>query len=343
MTSENDTKEIQNLIDKMLKGQQRAIGRLMTLVENNVEMASLITKLIYPYTGNAYIIGVTGAPGSGKSSLINCAVEFYIKQGKKVGVIAVDPTSPFSGGAILGDRIRMKDKFLENNVFIRSMANRGQLGGLARATKDMVKILDAAGFDIILIETVGVGQSEVEIFKSAHTTVVIVVPGLGDEIQTIKAGIMEITDIFVVNKKDYPGADRKVAELEAMLELSDKMEIKEFLHTVMTDSFTNRSKWRPPIIQTNALMGENIEQFINAVENHKVYLTDHNELTQRLKLKYKSEVLDILKYKLTQNIEDLIYNNPKINSFIEKIVMKEKDPYTISEEILLKFIHLGEN
>lgn len=342
MISENDSKEIETLISKMRDGQQRATGRLMTLVENNVEMASVITKLIYPFTGNAYIIGITGAPGSGKSSLINCAVEFYVKQGKKVGVIAVDPTSPFSGGAILGDRIRMKDKFLENNVFIRSMANRGQLGGLARATKDMVKILDAAGYDIILIETVGVGQSEVEIFKSAHTTVVIVVPGLGDEIQTIKAGIMEITDIFVVNKKDYPGADRKVAELEAMLELSEKMEVKEFLHTVKVDKKVGGAKWITPIIQTNALMGENIEQFIDAVEKHREFLTVHNELTSKLKLKYKSEVLDILKFKLTQNIEELIYNNPKINSYIEKIMMKEKDPYTISEEILLKFIHLGE-
>ncbi|MCP4760270.1 MAG: methylmalonyl Co-A mutase-associated GTPase MeaB, partial [archaeon] len=249
MTVDIKESEIDSLIERMRNGNQRAIARLMTFVEKDVNIASDIIKKIYPFTGKAYIIGVTGAPGTGKSSLINSMIENFLKLGKKIGVVAVDPTSPFSGGAILGDRIRMKKNFSVKDVFIRSMANRGQLGGIARATKDMVKVLDAAGYDIILIETVGVGQSEVDIFKSAHTTVVIVVPGLGDEIQAIKAGIMEITDIFVVNKMDFQGADRKVADLEGMLDLNEKIEVNIKTHSA---TVVKTKGWRPPIIKTNA-------------------------------------------------------------------------------------------
>ncbi|MHA1728070.1 MAG: methylmalonyl Co-A mutase-associated GTPase MeaB [Promethearchaeota archaeon] len=344
MNSEKE-REIDALIEKMKDENergiisQRATARLMTYVENDVELASYIVKNIYPFTGNAYIIGITGAPGSGKSSLITSMIEIYIKMGKRIGIIAVDPTSPFTGGAILGDRIRMKRNFSSNDVFIRSMANRGQLGGIARATKDMAKVLDAAAYDIILIETVGVGQSEVEVFKSAHTTVVIVVPGMGDEIQAIKAGIMEITDIFVVNKMDLPGADRKVTELEAILDLSEKISIKNSKHSVKV---VRSEGWRPPIIKTNAIKGQNISEFINLIIKHKQFLVDNNQMMQRLNVKYKNEVLDILKYKLTEDIEELIYHNPHINEYIQKIISKKNDPYTISEEIFLKFVHMGE-
>jgi len=200
-----------NLIDQLIEGNPRAAARLITIVENDIETAEKIVNNIYNKTGNAYILGVTGAPGSGKSTFISTITKLFVDKGKKVGIICVDPTSPLTGGALLGDRIRMKQNFTLENVFIRSMANRGQLGGLARATEDVIKILDAYGCDIIIVETVGVGQSEVDIFKSAQTVVVLLVPGLGDDIQAIKAGIMEIVDIFVVNKMDLAGADRKVA------------------------------------------------------------------------------------------------------------------------------------
>jgi LAO/AO transport system kinase len=331
--------EVDSLIAKLQSGNQRAIARLMTFVENDMELASYIIKKIYPLTGNAYLIGVTGAPGSGKSSLINSMTEEYVKKGKKVGIIAVDPTSPFTGGAILGDRIRMKKNFKIRDVFIRSMANRGQLGGIARATKDMVKILDAAGYEIILIETVGVGQSEVDVFKSAHTTVVIVVPGLGDEIQAIKAGIMEITDIFVVNKMDLEGAERKVAELEAMLDLNEKIGQSK---KNKSSRLLKAEGWRPPVIKTNALIGENVPEFLMHISQHERFLVDNNQMVQRLSIKYKNEVLDILKYNLTQNIEELIYNNPKIEDYIKSIITKKNDPYSISEEILNRFIQLND-
>ena len=339
MISDKQLIKIDDLIKKLEKNNQRAIARLMTMVENDIELAAEIIKKIYGLTGNAYIIGVTGAPGSGKSSLITQMTEHYVKQGKKVGVVAVDPTSPFSGGAILGDRIRMKKNFNIEDVFIRSMANRGQLGGIARATKDIVKVLDAAKYDIIIIETVGVGQSEVEIFRSTHTTVVIAVPGLGDEIQAIKAGIMEITDVFVVNKMDFPGADKKVRELESMLNLSEAIVVDNNCHTVQ---FEKSDGWRPPVIKTNAITGENIKEFLDLTKKHHQYLIESGFIKNRLNMKHRSEILDILKYQLTKNIENLIYNNPKIESFIEKLRNKKGDPYSISEEIIDKFIHMEE-
>ena len=206
------------LTQKLISGNTRAAARLITFVENDINAAEDIINSIYKHTGKAYILGITGAPGTGKSTFISTLIKIYVDLGKKVGIVCVDPTSPLTGGALLGDRIRMKQLFSLNNVFIRSMANRGQLGGLARATEDVIKILDVYGCDLIIVETVGVGQSEVDIFKSAHTVVVLLVPGLGDDIQAIKSGIMEITDIFVVNKMDLPGSDKKVAEIMQMLE-----------------------------------------------------------------------------------------------------------------------------
>ncbi|MHA1414151.1 MAG: methylmalonyl Co-A mutase-associated GTPase MeaB [Promethearchaeota archaeon] len=205
--------DLNDLIEKLLQGNTRATARLITIAENDIVKAEEIVKKIYKHTGNAYILGITGAPGSGKSTFISTLTKKLIDRGKKVGIICVDPTSPLSGGAILGDRIRMKQHFSLDNVFIRSMANRGVLGGLARATEDVIKILDVYGCDFIIVETVGVGQSEVDIFRSAHTVAVLLVPGLGDDIQVIKAGIMEITDIFVINKMDLPGAILKLEKI----------------------------------------------------------------------------------------------------------------------------------
>lgn len=334
-----DSAEIDDYVEKLLSGNKRAAARLMTMVENSIDVAAQIVEKIYPHTGNAYIIGVTGLPGSGKSSIINWLIQKYVDMGKKVGVVAVDPTSPFSGGALLGDRIRMKRNFSVRDVFIRSMANRGQLGGLARATNDVVKVLDVAGYDLILIETVGVGQSEVEIFKCAHTTVVLTVPGTGDEIQAIKAGLMEITDIFVVNKMDLTGADRKVANLEAMLDLEENVRVDENRHTV---TIARTKGWRPPIQKTNAVSGENIDKLIELIEKHRQYLSENELMDGRLNLKFKSEVLELIKYRMTQHVERLVYKNERIDEFIREIMDKKRDPYIVSEEILLKFIHMGE-
>lgn len=333
------TTELRNLIDQLKSGNRRAVARLITHVENGgPEIAKNIIKEIYPLTGKAYILGITGAPGSGKSTLTNQIASEYLKAGKKVSIIAVDPTSPFSGGALLGDRIRMKPNFTNKNLFIRSMANRGKLGGLAMATKDVLHVLDAYGSDVIIVETVGVGQSEIDIFKSAHTTLVIMPPGMGDGIQAIKAGIMEITDIFVVNKMDRDGADKRVNELQTMLDISDKIDVDSPNHSIRV----LRSKgWRPPVIKTNGLTGENVPILLDEIKKHGDFIITSGLKKQRLIFRYKHYVVDILKYFLLKNIEKIVFSNPKINEFIEKILSYEKgnDPYSISDAIMEVFLN----
>ncbi len=323
-----------DLTKSLIKGNTRAAARLITIVENDIEAAEEIINSIYQYTGKAYILGVTGSPGSGKSTFISTLTKSYIDLGKKVGIICVDPTSPLTGGALLGDRIRMKQYFSLDNVFIRSMANRGQLGGLARATEDVIKILDAYGCDIIIVETVGVGQSEVDIFKSAHTVVVLVVPGLGDEIQAIKAGIMEITDVFVVNKMDLPGADKKVADIMQMLEFkkSYKYESED-----ISDKFAKINQWTPEITKVNSKTGENFDKLLKLINKHKTFLQDSGVISNYMKNRIKSETIQILKYKLTKKAEELINSNNKIEEFIEKAIKKSLDPYSLAGEILKLF------
>ena len=319
------------LIEKLLEGNTRAAARLITLVENNIDVAEKIINSIYKNTGNAYILGITGAPGSGKSTFISTLIKILIDQGKKIGIICVDPTSPLTGGALLGDRIRMKEHFSLENVFIRSMANRGQLGGLARATDDTIKILDAYGCDIIIVETVGVGQSEVDIFKSAHTVVVLLVPGLGDEIQAIKAGIMEITDIFVVNKMDLGGADKKVSEITQMLELHKTFKYES---EKISENFAKIKRWTPEIIKVNSRTGENFVILLDKISKHKEFLEKTGTISNYLKNRIKTETLQILKQKLTKKIEELLHSNEVVEKYINEVIEKSLDPYSMANLII---------
>ena len=320
-----------DLIKKLLTGNTRAAARLITLAENDIEAAENIINAIYRYTGKAYILGITGAPGSGKSTFIATLTKIYAEQGKKIGIVCVDPTSPLTGGALLGDRIRMKDNFSIQNVFIRSMANRGQLGGLARATEDIVKILDAYGCDLIIVETVGVGQSEVDIFKSAQTVVVLLVPGLGDDIQAIKAGIMEITDIFVVNKMDLAGASRREADLIQMLELGMNYKYES---EKVGENFPLKSNWTPEIIKVNSISGENFSELVELINKHRTFLSKSGVLADYQKNRIKSETLQILKHKITKKVEGLISSNPTIDEYIRLVMDKSLDPYSMANLII---------
>ncbi len=272
---------VQQLVVEILKGNRKAIAKAITLVESNNIEGQKLASLLYSHTGEAHIIGITGPGGVGKSTLVEKLAKELRNKGKSVGIIAVDPTSPFSGGAFLGDRIRMQGLSLDEGVFIRSMATRNNPGGLARATKDTVRILDASGKDVVIVETVGAGQSEVNVVGVAQTIVVVLAPGFGDEIQAIKAGMMEIGDIFVMNKADQENADRAVIDIQAMLGLSDK-----------------KSKWNPPIIKTIATTGDGTLQLLEKINEHRKYL-EGNGGSMRQKTLIEMEVIEAIKQKTT--------------------------------------------
>jgi len=326
------------LTQKLISGNTRAAARLITFVENDINAAEDIINSIYKHTGKAYILGITGAPGTGKSTFISTLIKIYVDLGKKVGIVCVDPTSPLTGGALLGDRIRMKQYFSLNNVFIRSMANRGQLGGLARATEDVIKILDVYGCDLIIVETVGVGQSEVDIFKSAHTVVVLLVPGLGDDIQAIKSGIMEITDIFVVNKMDLPGSDKKVAEIMQMLEFRKNY---KYDSKVLGKKYAKIEQWTPEITKVNSRTGENFDTLLDLIKKHKKFLEESGVISNYLKNRITNETLQILKYKLTEKVEKLLKTNIKIEQHINQAMQKSLDPYSMAN-LIIKMLGLEE-
>lgn len=268
------------LVQRLLTGDRRALARILTIIENASTDAETVQAALYPHTGRAWVVGVTGAPGTGKSSLVNTLAKAYRARNETVGILAVDPTSPFTGGAILGDRIRMRDLAGDKGVFIRSMATRGSLGGLARATRDAIRVLDAAGFDWILVETVGAGQSEVDIVRAAYTTLVIEAPGLGDEVQAIKAGILEIADVLVVNKADRPGVENTVRSLKTMLEIGHPVSRAQTIShhgqqmtvEALPDSHSD-SMWIPPIVKTIATDEQGIDELVSAIDSHRKYLS----------------------------------------------------------------------
>ena len=312
---------MKDIADKVLKGDPRSIARLITLAENSDPEATSALKDIHPHTGNAYVIGITGVMGGGKSTLICELTREYRKQGKKVGIIAIDPTSPFSGGALLGDRVRMMELAMDDGVFIRSMGTRGMLGGLTSAVYDVVEILDASGKDIVIIETVGVGQAEVDVIKIADTTLVVVVPGLGDYIQTLKAGVMEIADIYVVNKADCDGADQTVAEIQSLVDISCDNKDRE-----------------TPVLTTVAKENKGVKELVDEIKKHSDYLKKTHKFETQRRQRYEAELVEIIRKRLMNFIFDESKFKDKVEKLIDQISRKQVDPYTAAEEILGKIL-----
>ncbi len=306
-----------DLAQGVLRRDRRSVARLMTAIENEDPDSRAAISELYPHTGNAYTVGVTGPPGSGKSTLIGQLAKQYRKQGKKVGIIAVDPSSPFSGGAFLGDRIRMQELSGDEGVFVRSMATRGSLGGLARSTADLVSVLDAFGCDIIFVETVGAGQSEVDVIKLADTIVLVMAPGLGDDIQAIKAGIMEIGDIIVVNKADRENAERTVLDIMEALELD-----------------TERKEWSPSIVKTIAISNEGVEKLVEKLEEHRSFLRKSG--VGRRKMKGEIQLLEAVKARLAETVMADLRKDPDYENIVEKIASRQLDPYEAATALVNK-------
>ncbi|MBW8737516.1 MAG: methylmalonyl Co-A mutase-associated GTPase MeaB [Streptomyces turgidiscabies] len=310
--------DVPTLVAQAREGRPRAVARLISLVEGASEQLREVMAALAPLAGNAYVVGLTGSPGVGKSTSTSALVTAYRQQGRRVGVLAVDPSSPFSGGALLGDRVRMSDHASDPGVYIRSMATRGHLGGLAWAAPQAIRVLDAAGCDVILVETVGVGQSEVEIAAQADTSVVLLAPGMGDGIQAAKAGILEIGDVYVVNKADRDGADSTARELNHMLGLGQSR---------------SAGDWRPPIVKTVASRGEGVDELVEALEKHRAWMEERGVLAERRRARASHEVETIAVTALRERIGDL-HGDRRLSALAERIVAGELDPYRAADELI---------
>ncbi|HUP48556.1 MAG TPA: methylmalonyl Co-A mutase-associated GTPase MeaB [Thermoanaerobaculia bacterium] len=309
--------DLDALADGIRAGQYRALAKAITLVERDEPQAQRLLAGIYPSTGNARVVGITGSPGSGKSTLVAAMARHVRASDRRVGIIAVDLTSPFTGGAILGDRIRMTGLYTDPGVFIRSMATRGFMGGLARATNDVVDILDASGFDLVLVETVGVGQDEVEVVRTVQTNIVVLVPGMGDDIQAIKAGIMEIGDIFVVNKADRPGADKTVTEVTMMMSLVEE-----------------HGEWVPPIVKTVASQGDGIPELESAVFGHYEYLEKSGELVRRNRERVRIRIETQLKERFMERLIGGAVPRAEYDALLDEVLQKRNNPHDAAEALL---------
>jgi LAO/AO transport system kinase len=304
-------------LERIVAGEPRAVARAISKVEDGAAGAFELMKAVFPHTGRGLVVGITGSPGAGKSSLVDKLAALYRQRGERVGIVAVDPSSPFSGGAILGDRIRMQTLGLDPGVFIRSMATRGNLGGLARATVDAVAILDAAGYEKIIVETVGVGQDEVEIVKTADVSVVVLVPGMGDDIQAIKAGIMEIGDVFVINKADRDGVLRTEKELEALLSLAHRPD-----------------GWSPPIVKTIATENKGIEELAAAVESYREFQKGAERADSRRSAIARWRILELLRERLLMRALETDGAREKLEELAQEVARKRRDPYSAVEEFM---------
>ena len=308
----------QNLIDKIIKGNQLAGSRLIRLLEEGDEVGIKLLKLLYPHTGRAYVTGITGPPGSGKSTLVNFLISEFRRRNKRVAVVAIDPSSPISGGALLGDRIRMRQHADDDGVFIRSMATRGHLGGLSKTTREAVLVFDAMGYDVVIIETVGVGQDEVEIAKFAHTTAVVSLPGMGDDIQAMKAGLLEIGDLYIVNKADHPGADEVAEQLVTMLHLAKR----------------SPNDWQPPVIKTVAPKNEGIIELADACWHHRQFLIDSGKFAEH-NFQWEYQFFRGLVMELAADrLFDQTRDSPSFAALVSDLKARRIDPVSAAEKIL---------
>jgi len=312
------TPELQSWLERLRGGDARALARAISTVENRAPGWSELLKALFPQTGHARVLGLTGPPGAGKSTLVDQLAKHYRKQNKTVGIVAVDPTSPYTGGAILGDRIRMQDHFSDPGIYIRSMATRGSLGGLARATADVATVLDASGRDLIMIETVGVGQDEVDIVRLADVTVVILVPGMGDDVQSIKAGVMEIADIFVINKSDREGAERVEREIRALQSLAIRSD-----------------HWTPLIVKTVAIEGEGIAELAAAIAEYEAYLEKGNLALQHDIHNWQERLIEMVRDAMLEKAREQL-GNGNVERLAAEVAEHKRDPYTLVEEIVGK-------
>jgi LAO/AO transport system kinase len=309
---------LQSWMERLRSGDPRALARAISAVENRAPESAQLLKTLFPFSGQARILGLTGPPGAGKSTLVDQLARHYRREGKTLGIIAVDPTSPYTGGAILGDRIRMQDHHADEGIYIRSMATRGSLGGLARTTADVATVLDASGRQLILIETVGVGQDEVDIVRLADVTIVILVPGMGDDVQTIKAGIMEIADIFVINKSDRDGAERVEREIRTMQSLA-----------------TRHDGWVPPVVKTVASEGKGIEELAATIANYERYLQKENLVLKRNIQNWRERLVEMLRDAMLERARAEL-GDGRVEQYAAQVAEHKRDPYTLVEEIVGK-------